>query len=236
MPWNCFGRWPTRTSSRRRSPRTVRGRLFRPVVEMLEDRLAPATFNWDGGGGNFDWNNAPNWDHDQLPGSIDGTADIAIIGAAFSGITVTHSSGTTAIGSLTSAASLALSGGSFSLASASTINNAFTLSGGTLTGAADLTVSGTMTWTGGTQAGSSRTVLAAGASLNIPSGGPDSGGRAIDATASGAAVNWTGGALSGSPFSLSGPLNISGPGAKALVGVTVNKAGPTTWTGGEADG
>src|SRR5262249_36556598 len=109
------------------------------------------------------------------------------------------------------------------------------LVGGTLTGAANLTVTGAMTWTGGTQAGAGATVLGAGASLNIPNGFPGSGGRAIDATAAGAAVSWAAGTLSGAPsstaFSLSGPLNLSGAAAKVLSGVTVNKSGPTTWAG-----
>jgi hypothetical protein len=111
------------------------------VVEGLEDRRVPATFNWDGGGLDGNWNNALNWDRDQLPGSIDGTADVAMIGATFSSSTVTHASGTTSIGGLTSAANFALTGGTFSAATIQ-VNNAFTLGSATLANARVLPGSG----------------------------------------------------------------------------------------------
>ena len=36
--------------------------LFRPRLEMLEDRLVPALFTWTGNGANDLWSNAANWD------------------------------------------------------------------------------------------------------------------------------------------------------------------------------
>src|SRR5262245_6943504 len=43
--------------------------------EQLEERCMLATVTWDGGGGNFDWNNDANWDGDKVPGA----EDIAVI-------------------------------------------------------------------------------------------------------------------------------------------------------------
>src|SRR5262245_37825962 len=41
------------------------------LLERLEDRTVPATVNWDGGGGDTDWNNRFNWDTNTLPGAGD---------------------------------------------------------------------------------------------------------------------------------------------------------------------
>src|SRR4051794_15992844 len=49
-------------------------------VEVLPDRTLLSTVSWDGGGGDFLWNNSLNWDTDALPGA----SDDAVIGAAFS--------------------------------------------------------------------------------------------------------------------------------------------------------
>jgi len=77
---------------------------------VLEDRLAPAIVSWDGGGGDFHWENAANWSNDALPGS----ADNAVINTP--GITVTHSSSAAvSIHSLTSLANLDWQGGSLTL-------------------------------------------------------------------------------------------------------------------------
>src|ERR1043166_532403 len=45
----------------RESKRPAR-RSVRPAIEMLEDRLAPATYTWTGNGANDLWSNAANWD------------------------------------------------------------------------------------------------------------------------------------------------------------------------------
>src|SRR5438105_2763879 len=37
---------------------------FRPQLEVLEDRLAPAIRTWDGGGADNNWTTAANWDND----------------------------------------------------------------------------------------------------------------------------------------------------------------------------
>src|SRR5207302_6734007 len=85
---------------------------------------------------------------------------------ATSGITVTHSAGANdSINSLDSQAAIALSNGTLSIASGSTISDSFTLSGGTLDGAGTVTVTGSMTWTGGAMTGSGSTEVEAGLTL-----------------------------------------------------------------------
>src|SRR5258708_1253276 len=85
-----FSRWLRNGklgSTVRRSP-AARPRCL-PKVELLEDRLAPATVSWDGGpaGTGTNWNTAANWVGDVLPGS----GDTAQIGAAFAGVTISTS-------------------------------------------------------------------------------------------------------------------------------------------------
>src|SRR5438132_13982745 len=81
-------------------------------LEELENRLAPAVILWDGGpqGTGTDWNDAANWAGDVLPAP----ADDAQIGAVFAGITVTSASDVS-IRSLTSAAVLEITAGTFAL-------------------------------------------------------------------------------------------------------------------------
>src|SRR5262245_39912112 len=77
-------------------------RLFHRLplrLEQLEDRTLLTTVSWDGGAGTLRWDDAQNWSTDALPG----TADDAVIGAAFSGLTITHDTGDVSIHSLTSA-------------------------------------------------------------------------------------------------------------------------------------
>lgn len=197
----------------RRPAGRQRAARFKPRLEHLEDRLAPATVNWDGGGADFDWNNPLNWDTDTLPRA----PDDVIIGLAFSGIPpVTHSFGTTSIHSLNSHAAINLSGGSFSLNTASVtsvLQNTLTFSpfigtltvlgnltvsmlsfsNGTLTGTGNLTVSGLLTWTGGSMGGGGTTTVAPTGQLNIISPGSTfmtCSGRTIDNYGT---ATWTGG-------------------------------------------
>src|SRR5262249_10999847 len=149
-----------RRCARRQSRRSCRAVLI--GLERLEDHIVPATINWDGGGGDFNWNNPVNWDSNTLPGADDSVA----IGALFSGTAISHSAGTTTVSALVSFVNLVVSGGSFSLTNDSTFLDNFTLSGGTLT-ARNLFVGGTFDWTGGTYGGFYDTVLLQGAEMNI---------------------------------------------------------------------
>jgi hypothetical protein len=101
-----------------------------------------------------DWDTPGNWSTATVPAA----ADDAVINLA--GITVTHSaSNSDTVNSLTMGNNLgdtlALSAGTLSLASTSSLNNnALIVSGGTLSGAGSLSVGGLFSWTGGTLSGS----------------------------------------------------------------------------------
>src|SRR5215471_13358268 len=59
----------SRRFSFRRDRRPVKPlrRYYRLCLESLEDRLAPATLTWDGGGANDNWTTAANWVGDVAP-------------------------------------------------------------------------------------------------------------------------------------------------------------------------
>jgi RTX calcium-binding nonapeptide repeat (4 copies) len=148
-------------SSRRRRARSRRAavarRYFRPLVEQFEQRQLLAGV-WDGGGGDNNWNTPTNWDDDQLPGS----STNVVIGAAFSGITIT-SANAVSVKSVNCAASLAITASTFSITNDSTFNNAVNVSGtGVLTlSAASMTVSGNGTLTNAATLDIRNTTLAA---------------------------------------------------------------------------
>src|SRR5262249_22653396 len=132
-----------------------------------------------------DWDTAGNWDANRIPGA----ADDAVIPQ--SNITITHSSAATdAVRSLSSEAALAISNGSLSLATPSTIDNTLTLSGGTLTGAGDLTINQQFSWTGGTLGGLGTTEALGGLVINGASSTPTLDTRTLD--------NWAAAVWSGS--------------------------------------
>ena len=139
-------------SFRFRSQRTSnvkRSKSCRPRIEWMEPRTLLSAVTWTGGGGDNNWDTAANWSTDSVPGSGD---DVTINIAA----NVVHSDNVTdSINSLTSTEPLTISGGTLSIAAASTIDNTLSITGGTLTGTGDLTVSGLVTLTSGTLSGSS---------------------------------------------------------------------------------
>ncbi len=113
-------------SSRAARPGGIRqSRRFhcRPELVCLEERLAPATVNWTGLGHDLNWVNGANWDLHVPTGNDD-----AVIGSNFADQTIT-SSGTVTVRSVTSAATLELTGGSFSLGAATSVMNADLLVG-----------------------------------------------------------------------------------------------------------
>src|SRR5262245_3391883 len=100
----------------------------------MESRLQLSAILWTGGGGDNNWDNPANWSTNALPGSGD---DVTINIAA----NVVHSDAVTdSIKSLTSNQPLTLSGGTLSIASASSTSGPLVVDGGTLTGTGDLTV------------------------------------------------------------------------------------------------
>ncbi|HYH66715.1 MAG TPA: hypothetical protein VD866_18620, partial [Urbifossiella sp.] len=48
-------------------------------METLEDRLAPATFTWDGGGANDLWSTPANWQNDAGPAQLTYRAPTALV-------------------------------------------------------------------------------------------------------------------------------------------------------------
>src|SRR5690348_4081468 len=94
--------------TRRNAPRRrFRRSFFRPALEHLERRLAPAAVQWTGGAGTLNWTDAKNWSTQALPGSGDDvTINIGVNGP------IAIASGTQSVGSIAdTTASLTLSGG-----------------------------------------------------------------------------------------------------------------------------
>ncbi len=116
---------------------------------------------WTNGAGG-DWDTASNWVNSA--NSSDHHVPIASdnVQINISGITVTHTtSAFDSVNSLTvaSGTTLSLTGGTLSIAAASTINGTFNLAGGTLTGAGNLTVVGALNWSANsTMSGGGQTV------------------------------------------------------------------------------
>ena len=69
LPWASQRRRSKQDTAGRRG--TVRPSRFRPRLEVLEGRIAPATRVWDGGGANNLWSTAGNWAGDVAPKSGD---------------------------------------------------------------------------------------------------------------------------------------------------------------------
>ena len=194
-------------------------RLLR-LFDQLESRCLLSTIIWgNAAGGN--WNTGSNW----VGGVVPGVNDDAVIPNSFGSITVTYSSSTSEIHSLTNDETLQISGGSFQIDAALTANN-ITQSGGTFTGGGDLTVSGVYAWSGGTQSGTGSTILASGVQMNITNA--VTAGRAIDDTASGAAINWNSASLSGT-LNNPGQLNINTSSSYVSLYGTLNNTGTITW-------
>jgi hypothetical protein len=215
-------------SGRARRPRRPARAGCRPILEGLEDRLAPARIAWANPAGGL-WNVGGNWSGGVVPGP----ADDAFIGALNAGAAVTHNSGADAVHSLSlsSGSALRVTSGSSLTAATSFSNSLF----GQLT--AD---------TGGVFTANGSSTIINGASLFATNGGaihlPGFTGYSTDANAtlqaSGAGsvldlpnvVNITdspplGGvtlniaATSGGRVNLSGMTNASvvGPGPRSLV-------------------
>ena len=92
-----------------------RSKSCRPRVEWMEPRTLLSAVTWTGDGGDNNWDTAANWSTDSVPGSGD---DVTINIAA----NVVHSNNVTdSINSLTSTEPSTISGGTLSIAAASTI-------------------------------------------------------------------------------------------------------------------
>jgi RHS repeat-associated protein len=130
-------------------PAAFSRRFFRPVLEALEDRIAPATVSWKAPVDGF-WDVGSNWDSGTVPAPGD-DAVIDQAGAAFT-VTVRNAQ---SVHSLRSKDGLALTGGSLTVAAASRIDGSLALGGGTLVANGAVTTAGTTSWTSGVIQGSS---------------------------------------------------------------------------------
>lgn len=122
---------------------------FRPQIEFLEDRWAPANVYWavDADGV---WNNAANWIDDQGRQRLPGFNDDVFLDREAGAYTVTFAQGSVTVNSLwASTSSLALQFGTLGLRSPSLIQSPLTLGGGRLTVDGPLFLLGDTTWTGG---------------------------------------------------------------------------------------
>jgi uncharacterized repeat protein (TIGR01451 family) len=177
------------------------------------------------------WQEPTNWNPDGLPGPTDNVC----IGAGF---TVTKSAaGGDSINSLTvdnAAGLFTLSGGTLSIAAASTIGaSGFTHSNGTLGGPGTLTINGPFIWSGGFETGGGLTTANGGLSITS---GVILDGRTLTNTAGGTMSG--GGSLligNGGVFNNSGSFSIQGDGAigGSVGGAnTFNNSGTLTKSGG----
>jgi hypothetical protein len=164
---NLLSRSVRRPSQGGRSRPRSGGPRFRPRIEILEDRLAPAVATWSNPAGGA-WETPSNWSAGNLPGP----ADDVVIDTLNSGAVITHASDATSIHSLSSTISnpgtLNITGGSLTFAADSVLNSNTTvnLSGGffqTFGGSGDLTLNGPFNWMGGTLNGTGTTTLNAAA-------------------------------------------------------------------------
>ena len=123
-------------------------------VQRLETRTLLAAIAWDGGvsGTGTNWNDPANWVGDVKPG----VADDAIVGAAFSGVTII-STANESVNSITSEAALRFNAGTMTVATNTNLVRGLTLAGGTLSGGTVNAGSGTnsifATTSGGTLSG-----------------------------------------------------------------------------------
>lgn len=157
-----------RTRQRRQPAPRQRATRFKPMLELLEDRLAPAIVTWDGGGGDCNWNNRFNWDMDTLPGQTDHARILLPVACT----SVGHTSGMTDIQKLTSQVELDLSGGTFTLNTAADTSTTTALqlrgmSTTALDGPGRLDITDRVTWSGGTMTGTGETRIGSGARLDI---------------------------------------------------------------------
>jgi hypothetical protein len=173
---------PFRSQSNRKPHRS---KSYRPRIEWMEPRTLLSAVTWTGGGGDNNWDTPANWNTDSVPGSGD---DVTINIAA----NVVHSNDVDdSINSLTSTEPLTISGGTLSIASASTIGGALTISGGTLTGAGNVSVSGLVTLASGTLSGSGALNANGGMQIN-PGGGVFHLDGSIVNNAAGQTATWSG--------------------------------------------
>src|SRR5579862_5972587 len=92
--------WTSKTALQRKS-KSKFNRLF---LELLENRIAPATVIWNNPAGG-DWDTAGNWTGGTGPGGLPGPSDDVVINALNAGASITHAlSNTDSVNSITAGA------------------------------------------------------------------------------------------------------------------------------------
>lgn len=194
------------------------------AMQFLEPRVLLAVINWDGGGDGTTLTQAQNWAGDVLPGP----ADDAVINVAGTP-TVTHAAGTFNVQSLTLGETMNMSGGTLTVAQASSLGGSFTFSGGTISGAGTVTFTSLLTWSGGSMTGSGQTVIGSGTTANLTTSGTKGLGRTL---VNNGTINHSAGALrflgnatlsnsSGRTYAISGTAQITSAGT----GNSISNAG-----------
>ncbi len=141
-----------------------RSKSYRPRIEWMEPRTLLSAVTWTGDGGDNNWDTPTNWSPVGDPGA---GADVTINTTA----DVVHSANVTdSINSLTSTEPLTISGGTLSIAAASTTTANLSITGGTLTASGGMTVGGLLTLTAGTLAGPGTVDANGGVLINPASG------------------------------------------------------------------
>ncbi|HKI32602.1 MAG TPA: hypothetical protein VKA46_12095, partial [Gemmataceae bacterium] len=152
----------THETSKPRRVRTAQakpsGRYYHPILEPLEDRVAPAAVSWAVGQSGY-WDVGSNWSTGQVPGA----SDDVIINRSVANLTITYRQGNDSIHSLQSNEVLDVSGGSLNIAAASAVSTVAISNAAQVTAAAttwsDVTVDNATLTTDGEQDMASLSVL-----------------------------------------------------------------------------
>src|SRR5438067_2374544 len=116
---------------------------YRPRLECLEPRCAPAVVSWDGGptGNGTNWLDAINWRDAQGNDVLPGAADDVSIGSTGTNPAITIGANT-AVRSVSSSRAIQVYGGALAIGAALSSFSTLTLNGGTLDPASGATLSG----------------------------------------------------------------------------------------------
>jgi autotransporter-associated beta strand protein len=261
MGFFSLRRWLNRKSRSSRNSPSSRSRLRSrtPVLERLEDRLAPATDIWTGAGNNLNWSNSANWTlgtpnpgDDLVFGPGVSAARMStnndIGGGFFNSITISAGGYTLAGKQITLGGA---SGGNSFIVNSSCPNNKVSLDiqlgGGagqrqffTINFASDLTLAGHLKGTTGVNLTKEGTGLLVFQNDNSTFTGPitvDQGilqitnANALGTTSAGATVHTNAQLqVNGVTGTILEPLFLNGPGVKND-GAILNVAGNNTWAG-----
>ena len=115
--------------------RTRRRRRRGLRLDVLEDRIAPATVTWNNAAGG-DWDTVSNWTDNLGVHRVPGASDNAVIGSLNSGASVTHTTNASdSVMSIMASAPIGLSKGTLTVSGSFSDSSMVTLAGATLANA-----------------------------------------------------------------------------------------------------